>query len=333
MYRPSFLKILKSSAALGLLFTLTVLPKIGNAANALVIQSVTHPGPIIVACVGDSITAGVGSTATDYDYPSLLQELLGPGYKVINFGESGATLLKNGDSPYWQRGSFPASKSAAPDVVIIMLGTNDSKPWNWKFKDQFTSDYAALANYYAGMVSHPQIYAVLPPPVPGTGNYGINEANVDQEIPMIEKVARDDHLSIIDVQTGMPMDSKYFADNVHPDDQGYVLLASTIYFGLTHAPAILPIANRTFSGTETVTILAPDARETIHYTVDGTNPTRRSPIYSTPIILGAANGQTLAAVTTIKAQAFKGKRAAGDVSSADFTPATPAPAAAPPIAQ
>jgi lysophospholipase L1-like esterase len=196
MYRPSFLKILKSSAALGLLFTLTVLPKIGNAANALVIQSVTHPGPIIVACVGDSITAGVGSTATDYDYPSLLQELLGPGYKVINFGESGATLLKNGDSPYWQRGSFPASKSAAPDVVIIMLGTNDSKPWNWKFKDQFTSDYAALANYYAGMVSHPQIYAVLPPPVPGTGNYGINEANVDQEIPMIEKVARDDHLSM-----------------------------------------------------------------------------------------------------------------------------------------
>ena len=57
---------------------------------------------INISCVGDSITAGVGVTYPNVDsYPARLQSLLGTNYLVGNYGLSGATLLKQGDMPYW----------------------------------------------------------------------------------------------------------------------------------------------------------------------------------------------------------------------------------------
>jgi len=281
-----------------------------------------HTGPVIVACVGDSITAGVGSSNADHNYPTLLGDLLGPGYKVINFGESGATLLKNGDSPYWQRGSYAGSAAALPDVVAIMLGTNDSKPQNWKIKDQFAADYAALIDYYAQMPSHPQVFAVLPPPVPGNGNYGINEPAVEEQLPIIEQVAAQKGDEVIDVHSGIPDDSSQFVDNVHPNDSGYILLASTVYMGLTHAPTIEPITDRVNNPATIVTIVAPSKDVTVRYTVDGSDPTRRSPIYSAPFSLQTVETGTAAAQAplTIKARAFHGKKPVGLISAATFTP-------------
>src|SRR5512138_1808239 len=82
-----------------------------------------------IACVGDSITAGYGlSNAAQQSYPAVLQSLLGSKHTVQNFGTSGCTLLKKGDQPYWNDGNFGASDTFKPDVVIIMLGTNDAKP-------------------------------------------------------------------------------------------------------------------------------------------------------------------------------------------------------------
>ena len=60
-----------------------------------------------VACVGDSITYGSGIPDREHNsYPAQLQKLLGDGYEVRNFGVSGATLLKNGDKPYWKEKAF-----------------------------------------------------------------------------------------------------------------------------------------------------------------------------------------------------------------------------------
>src|SRR4051812_7771397 len=88
-------------------------------------------GKIKVACVGDSITFGAGIKDRDKNsYPAQLQGLLGSGYEVKNFGVSGATLLKEGDKPYWKEKAFEAAKKFEPNIVIIKLGTNDSKPQN-----------------------------------------------------------------------------------------------------------------------------------------------------------------------------------------------------------
>ena len=82
-----------------------------------------HAQKIRVACVGNSVTYGAGIKDRDINsYPSQLQKLLGTNYEVANFGHSGATLLKNGHKPYWEKPEFQKSKDFAPNIVIIHLG-------------------------------------------------------------------------------------------------------------------------------------------------------------------------------------------------------------------
>ena len=273
-----------------------------------------------VACVGDSITAGVGASSDPHNYPSLLGDLLGSGYTVANFGESGATLLQNGDSPYKQRGSYGRSAAFLPNVVVILLGTNDSKPQNWgTHKGEFAADYAALLDYYAALPTHPKLFACLPTPVPKP-NYGINEPAVTEELPLIRQVAAQKGATVIDVHGRMPSDNADFVDGVHPNDTGYVLLASAVYQGMTHAPVILPISDRKFYGSLAVSMTPPMPGAAIRYTLNGAAPTRASALYKGPL--------TLTHGATLKAQAFRGKTPLGLVSTATFRPLVPLPASA-----
>ena len=92
---------------------------------------------VLVGCVGDSITAGYKASSRQTTYPSVLQALLGDGYKVTNMGEGGATMRAGADSPYWLRRSYQTLTSNRWDILILMLGTNDAKdsssrgPPNW----------------------------------------------------------------------------------------------------------------------------------------------------------------------------------------------------------
>ena len=95
-------------------------------------------GPIRVACVGNSITyGGLGAQS----YPQRLNSILGDEYDVRNFGISGTIILKDGDFPYWNESAFLDAKDYNPEILIILLGTNDSKPQNWIFGYQFYNDY------------------------------------------------------------------------------------------------------------------------------------------------------------------------------------------------
>ena len=190
-----------------------------------------------VACVGDSITAGAGASSAATAYPAQLANLLGGGYTVGNFGHSGTTLLKNGDFPYWSVAEFASSDLFAPDIVVIMLGTNDSKPQNWGgFSAQFPADYSDLIDHYRALPSHPLVFCCLPCPVYGAGNFGITSPVVQTGvIPAILQVAGAKAVPLIDVNSalsGLPGD---FPDNVHPNDAGYALLAQAVY-GPIHPP-------------------------------------------------------------------------------------------------
>ena len=86
-------------------------------------------GPIRVACVGDSITYGSGVENREQNaYPAVLGRLLGERYEVRNFGVGGATLQKRGDKPYWSLDAYKDVTLFKPHIVVIKLGTNDSKP-------------------------------------------------------------------------------------------------------------------------------------------------------------------------------------------------------------
>ena len=139
--------------------------------------------------MGDSITAGAGAEPGKA-YPIQLQAMLGDKWQVKNFGVGGRTLLKKGDLPYWKEQALTDAQAFNPDVVVIMLGTNDTKVQNWVHHDEFYADYKDLVEIFKNLPSKPRVFICRPCPVPDPGNYGINEANTQLEIPMIDQAGR-----------------------------------------------------------------------------------------------------------------------------------------------
>ncbi len=185
--------------------------------------------PLRVACVGDSITFGAGVEQRDKNhYPKVLGELLGAKYEVRNFGRSGATLLKKGDLPYWTTGEFKAATAFNPDIVIIKLGTNDSKPQNWVHKADFAADARALAAHFAALPAKPRVYLCLPVPVYET-KWGINEPVVKGEvIPLLKAAAKEKELATIDLYVALSDKAALFPDKIHPNAAGARLIAQTV---------------------------------------------------------------------------------------------------------
>jgi lysophospholipase L1-like esterase len=189
----------------------------------------TRPAPVRIACVGDSITFGSGLKDRHHDsYPSQLGRMLGDGFEVQNFGVSGATLLKKGDRPYWNQRRFTAAKAFNPDLVIIMLGTNDSKPQNWSHKADFASDLAALVKTFRDLPSHPRVDLCRPVPA-FPGKYGIRDQVIHNEIiPIIDQVAREQHCKVIDLYAALTGHGDLFPDTVHPNAEGAKLMAKAV---------------------------------------------------------------------------------------------------------
>jgi lysophospholipase L1-like esterase len=200
--------------------------------------------PLRLACVGDSITAGVGA-AKDWSYPAQLQRMLGPGYDVRNFGVSGATLLRNGDRPYEKQAEFKAALDFKPDLVILMLGTNDTKPQNWgPHAAEFDGDYRWLVGQLKGSNPSQKLFACLPCWVAAAGRYGINELVLEHEIPLINKIVSDLHLPEIDMHAALEGHSEDLPDTVHPNNIGATLMAKAAFKAITgnNFPGNVPLS-------------------------------------------------------------------------------------------
>ena len=199
-----------------------------------------------VACVGDSITFGSGIKNRDRDsYPAVLQRLLGTHWDVRNFGVSGATLLKKGDKPYETQQAHADALAYAPGIVVILLGTNDSKhPGdgsleadhtvdNWQHKGDYISDYEALIAEFRRVNPGVKVYVCLPPPC-FPGRWGINDKTIhDEIIPLVRQVAGETKAEIIDINAAMAGKKELFPDTVHPNATGAKLMAETVYQALT----------------------------------------------------------------------------------------------------
>jgi len=196
------------------------------------IKPSAYKAPVKVACIGDSITQGSGAEGGK-SYPSQLQEMLGDKWKVGNFGVSGRTLLRKGDYPYWNEQKYQDALKSEPDVVIIMLGTNDTKPQNWKHEAEFTSDYTDLVKSFQALPSKPRIYVCRPCPVPEPGNFGINEKNLKEWIKRIDKLAKEIDLGLIDMHEALEKKPELLPDRVHPNTEGAAEMAGTAYKALT----------------------------------------------------------------------------------------------------
>ncbi len=192
----------------------------------------TFKAPVKVACIGDSITQGSGA-AKGQSYPAQLQKLLGASWEVGNFGVSGRTLLKKGDFPYWKEKAYQKALAFEPDVVVIMLGTNDTKPQNWKHEAEYLADYTSLIESFRTLKSKPRVYVCRPCPVPGAGNFGINEAGVQEQIKRLDGLAAKMNLGIIDMHAALVDKPEMLPDRVHPNTAGAGEMAKAAFAVLT----------------------------------------------------------------------------------------------------
>ena len=190
---------------------------------------------IRVACVGDSIT--FGATVKDRaknSYPAVLGRMLDDTHEVRNFGVNGATMLKKGDKPYWDQKAFKAAAEFGPDLVVIKLGTNDTKPQNWKHKAEFAADCRAMVRHFKALPSKPKIWLALPVEVI-TDRWGINRPCVLEQQPMILAVAKEEGIPVIDLFKGIADKKLFSGDGIHPNAAGAKRMAEVIHGALTGA--------------------------------------------------------------------------------------------------
>jgi len=188
--------------------------------------------PIRVACLGDSITFGVGATPGN-SYPDQLERMLGDPFDVRNFGHSGAAVAKGEKHNIWGTKEYNMALLFHPDVVVILLGTNDTKPENWAQKAAFSLLYKELVVSFQKLSSHPRVFCCTAPYVARKGAFGINEVGVLEQIPLIQGVAKDWSAGVIDVHAALDKKDELFKDNVHPVTAGATVIAETVYKSLT----------------------------------------------------------------------------------------------------
>jgi len=181
-----------------------------------------------IVCVGDSITEGAGLANHNYTaYPAVLGRILGDSYAVLNSGRSATTLSLKGDFPYRTCKEFTNTFVFKPDIIIIALGTNDTKPYNWN-AENFEHDYRALIDTFKTMDTNPDIILCIPVPVFKT-TWAINDSTLTNGvIPVIEKLAAEYKLPLIDLYAGLKSDGALFPDNIHPDANGAEKIAQLV---------------------------------------------------------------------------------------------------------
>lgn len=208
-----------------------------------------------VACVGNSITAGYG-LGWQEDYPFRLQEMLGDSYKVQNFGVSSMTFANKGpgdNMSYWNTDKFKAALEFSPEIVVIELGTNDSKfftnnciengqpQYNYNYgqyeKEQLYKDYEALLDTFMHLAASPRVIATLQPYSNNCGWGIMDTAIVNQINPIIQEVATRKGVEIIDLHSQFNTPAWFLADSVHPNATGAKELARIIKEGILKTPA------------------------------------------------------------------------------------------------
>ena len=192
---------------------------------------------IKVACVGNSVTYGYGLQDREHDsYPVRLQQMLGEGYEVQNFGHSGATLLYKGHRPYIGLPEFHQALAFKPDWVVIHLGLNDTDPRNWPdWKEEFIPNYRALIDSFRTVNPEARILVCRMTPIfdrhprfqSGTRDW---HAQVQKAI---EQVAQGAGAQLIDLFTPLHSRPDLFPDALHPNPEGAKILAKTVYSALT----------------------------------------------------------------------------------------------------
>ena len=187
---------------------------------------------IRVACIGDSITWGFTLlNPWKQSYPVLLQEKLGDSYEVRNFGHNDASARFDADTPYVKKRVYRESLAWNPDIVLLMLGTNDTKTRNWD-PAIFRRAYRKIVESYQNLPSNPRVILIAPIRIfliLGKPLLGVHPDTMEEGVrPAIREIAAEPGLELVDLRD-LFTDTQYCRDGVHPQRTGAQMLAEAIY--------------------------------------------------------------------------------------------------------
>jgi len=183
--------------------------------------------PQRIACLGDSITRG-DSAGVGQSYPEQLGRMLGAGWEVRNYGVNGATLSRQGDVPYAEQEEVTAAIAWQPDVVVLLLGANDSKPQNWRGSGHFSLEFEHMLKRLKEIPSQPVILLCEPIPVFGDGNYSITPARVGEIRILLRELAGQRGCRIVDLFSPLENQPLLLRDLIHPNADGAEIIARQI---------------------------------------------------------------------------------------------------------
>ncbi len=152
-----------------------------------------------VACIGDSLT--YGHSWPEEAYPIKLAEALGSSFNVQGFGKNGASVT--GFNPplnlkYSTLDEYQASLDFDADIVIIMLGTNDSKGWS-DAEPIFKAEYEKLIEAYREVNPEVKIILVTAPPTMENNKFSIpGNVITNDVVPLQKELADENDLTLVD---------------------------------------------------------------------------------------------------------------------------------------
>ena len=183
-----------------------------------------------ILTLGDSITAGAGSISSGYA-PTLARKL---GYKLINKGVSGSTIITNYND-------IQTVDLSNVDIVTIMTGTNGFGGGLGTIddiKDDFNSNGATFYGYLGFIADYARymnpllkVYFITPP------QSGYPTGTVMQSIlTAFEEVGKKCSVPVIDIysESGLLYHNEkvrkfYYSDNVHPTQLGHDIIADFVF--------------------------------------------------------------------------------------------------------
>ena len=201
----------------------------------------SDPNKKHIICIGDSITfgAGVARNRNTQSYPAILSQLVPETWQVLNYGLSGRTLLDEGDTPYRKEKYYYQSLKERADIYIIMLGTNDSKPYNWEEnKDLYQEELVEMIRGYQYLPDKPEVIVLQPPKCfpEAEGKeivYDISDDVVkDGVYHAVQKAAEVCGVKCLDLYRLTENHAEYFQDGVHPNALGNQKIASYLFENL-----------------------------------------------------------------------------------------------------
>ena len=213
-----------------------------NGMTMMIQKSDPVPGQIKVACVGDSITFGHGvKNWPRNNYPKLLSVKLGEEYHVQSFGISGRAVQNDSDQPYTGLKFYGQSLEYGADIIVFMMGTNDSKPENRHGEEKFKEELISLLDTYLEGENPPEMILCTPAAsffVNGETS-GLTSHDIQPEVmPLIAQIVRDvaqkRGYTLIDIYALTQQNPQWFAkDGVHPNNDGAAAIAEAVYSAIS----------------------------------------------------------------------------------------------------